>query len=63
MAYMGKLRLKGVAFSGFWPVYERVGICVGVYEKRREIYHFGWYKGPKGLTDAFHGCEREKKTS
>ena len=28
----------------------------------REISHFGLEKGPKGLRDAFYGCEKIEKT-
>ena len=28
----------------------------------REISHFGLEKGPKGLTDAFYGCEKIEET-
>ena len=28
-----------------------------------EICHFGLQKDPKGLTDAFYGCEKDKNTS
>ena len=28
----------------------------------REICHLGVRKGPKGLKDAFHGCEKVDKT-
>ena len=31
--------------------------ALGIW-KKSEICHFGLYKGPKGLTDAFYGCER-----
>ena len=27
----------------------------------KKICHFGLYKGPKGLTEAFYGCEKSRK--
>lgn len=60
MAYVGRLRPKGVSSFRF-QVHERVVISlVKVY---REICRFSRRKGgPKGLTDAFYGLDEVKKT-
>ena len=53
MAYTGRPRPKGVSILGF-KYMKGQGIIVKLYESQ-EICHFGLYKGPKGLRDAFLG--------
>ena len=42
-------------------VYKRVGICWLKYIKGYENLSFRSIKRPKGLTNAFYGCEKVKK--
>ena len=48
----GRVRTTGLPFAGLRYM----------KGQGREISHFGLEKGPKGLTDAFYGCEKIEKT-
>ena len=62
IASTGRLRPKGVPFSGL-KVYERVGILlVDVYIRVGDL-SFGSVKVPKGLTDEFYGFKKSRKRS
>ena len=62
MAYRGRLRPKGIPFSGFRFMMKGKGSLVAELYKRvgKSVILVG--KRPKGLTDAFYGCEKVEKT-
>ena len=51
MTYTGRLRPKGVSFSGFRSVWKGRGFTSWSIWNGREICHLGLGKGPKWLTD------------
>ena len=65
MAHTGRLHPKGVPFLiSRLQVYERVGISlVEAYERLGKTVISVCKKSPKRANrDAFHGCEKRKKT-
>ena len=58
--YTGRLRPKGVSFSGFRFMRRRDFISWSIY-KGREICHLGLWKDPKGVTDEFYGFMKSRK--
>ena len=63
MAFTGKLSPKGASFSGFWYYWKGRDITNWNMQKEREICYCSLWKDLKGLTGAFYGWEKDKKTS
>ena len=61
MPYTGRLRPKGVPFSGLRYIWKGRYFASWSIWKGREICHLGLWKSSKGLTDDFYGFIKSRK--